>query len=74
LRREFAFFTEEIEDALSSTPGAVLTTIPRAEAITAAKIFSGIGDINQFKSADQVVCYCRLIPIHQVLSLQPGIG
>jgi len=45
------FFTEEIEDALSLTPGAILTTLP-----------GGIGNISQFKSADQLVCYCGLIP------------
>jgi len=30
--------------------------------ITATEIFSGIGDINQFKSVDQLTCYCGLIP------------
>jgi len=56
------FFTEEIEDTLSSTPGAILTTIPGVGVITAAEIISGIGNINQFKSADQLVCYPGLIP------------
>jgi len=56
------FFTKEVEDALSSTPGAILTTIPGVGAVTAATITSGIGDIGQFKSANQLVCYCGLIP------------
>jgi len=56
------FFTQEIEDVLSSTPGAILTSIPGVGVVTAATIMSGIGDIGQFKSADQLVCYCGLIP------------
>jgi len=47
------FFTEEIENTLSSTPGAILTTTPGVGVITAVEITSGIGDINQFKSAWQ---------------------
>jgi len=31
-------------------------------------LLSGIGDINQFKLADQLVCYCGLIPT----SYSPG--
>jgi len=62
LEGRIRFFTKEIEDALSSTPGAILTTIPGVGVVTAATIVNGIGDINQFKSADQLVCYCGLIP------------
>ncbi|RLE14011.1 hypothetical protein DRI96_02075 [Candidatus Aerophobetes bacterium] len=47
---------------MSSTSGVILTTIPGVGFITAAEITSGIGNINQFKSADQLVCYCGLIP------------
>jgi len=62
LENRIRFFAEEIEDALSLTLGTVLTTIPGVGVITAAEIMSGIGDINEFKSADQLVCYCGLIP------------
>ena len=62
LEDRIRFFTEEIEDTLSSTPGVILTTIPGVGVITAATITSGIGDITQFKSADRLVCYCGLIP------------
>lgn len=62
LEDKIRFFTEEIEDALSSTQGAILTSIPGVGVITAATIISGIGDITQFGSADQLVCYCGLIP------------
>jgi len=62
LEDRIRFFTEEIEDALLSTPGTVLTTIPGIGVVTAAEIMSGIGDINELKSADQLVCYCGLIP------------
>ena len=62
LEERIRFFTGRLKKALSSTPGIILTTIPGVSVITAAEIFSGIGDINQFKSADQLTCYCGLIP------------
>jgi len=51
LEDRIRFFTEEIEDALSLTPRAILTTIPGIGVVTVAEIISGIGDINEFKSA-----------------------
>ncbi|MBC7190507.1 IS110 family transposase [Candidatus Aerophobetes bacterium] len=62
LEDKIRFFTEKIEDVLLLTPGAILTTIPGVGIVTAATIMSGIGDITQFKSADQLACYCGLIP------------
>jgi len=55
-------FTEEIEDLLASTPGIILTSMPGIGVVTAATIIAGIGDISQFRSADQLTCYCGLIP------------
>jgi len=40
--------------------GDILITIPGV--VTAPEIISGIGNISQFKSADQLVCYPGLIP------------
>lgn len=62
LEDRILFFTKEIEDRLSLTPGKILTSIPGVGPVTAATITSEIGDIAQFRSADALVCYCGLIP------------
>jgi transposase len=62
LEDRIGFFTKEIEDRLSLTPGRILISIPGVGPVTAATIISEIGDISQFGSADTLVCYCGLIP------------
>ena len=62
LEDRISFFTQEMEDRLSLTPGRILTSIPGVGPVTAATITSEIGDIAQFRSADALVCYSGLIP------------
>jgi transposase len=52
---------QAIRDSLSQLPQS-LTTIPGLNTIFAATIISEIGDISRFKSADQLLAYCGMIP------------